>query len=229
MIDNLYVGLDPSASSVKPSGICVLNQQGNIHHIGKWSEFSEISDLLESLMGTVRFVAIDGPIQLPHELDLCCFSSDSEDCKHRQTTPFKGRYCEQLLLRRGFRCYLTSRNSFAKKWVQRCYRLNSFLKGCGFQPIEVFPYATRKLLFPDLQGKKQHTSSKIQLQSKLVGFGIVLPVGQKVYSHDELDAVLAAITGLLHAQNRTESLGDNLDGYIIIPCPNISHIFNNRI
>jgi len=217
MSEGFYIGLDPSASSSKPSGICVLNRKGVIVLVGKWFEFSEITEKLNSLIGNVKVVAIDGPLQPPHELDRCCFSSKSIICEHQQTTPYKGRYCEQLLLRKGYRCFVTSKNSFAKKWVERCFILNDFIKDSGFRIIEVFPYATRKILFPDLEGKKQYTSFRIRLQSRLNHFGINFPIHHKIYTHDELDSILASITGLLDAQGKSEILGDDLDGYIVIP------------
>ena len=224
MSEQFYIGLDPSASPLKPSGICVLNQQAKIIHIGKWMEFSEIAEILESLMGQVHSVAIDGPFQPPHELDRCCFSSNSGDCEHKQTTPFKGRYCEQLLIKRGYRCFVSSKKSFAKKWVNRCFLLNDFIKESGIKTLEVFPYATRKILFTHLKGQKQQKVFRIKLQSHLIQFGINFPFHPKVYSHDELDAVLAAVTGLLHAQSKSEALGDDLDGYIVIPCSGVSGI-----
>lgn len=95
--------------------------------------------------------------------------------------------------------------------------------------MEVFPYATRKILFTNLEGKKQQKAFRIMLQSHLKNFGIDFPLRPKVYSHDELDSVLAAVTGLLHAQSKSETLGDDLDGYIVIPCSGISCITQSQM
>jgi predicted nuclease with RNAse H fold len=124
---------------------------------------------------------------------------------------------------------MTSKKSFVKKWVERCFSLNDFIIESGYGTIEIFPFATRKILFPKLVGKKQQTAFRNKLQSCLCNFGITLPARPKEYSHDELDAVLAAITVLLHAQHKSELLGDDLDGYIIIPQSGLSHISDSRI
>jgi predicted nuclease with RNAse H fold len=102
MSDELYIGLDPSASSLKASGICILNQKGRIIYIGKWFDFSEISDTLKFLNGQAKTVAIDGPLQPPHELDRCCFSSNSTICKHRRQPPTRdaivnNSYCGEVI------------------------------------------------------------------------------------------------------------------------------------
>jgi predicted RNase H-like nuclease len=51
----------------------------------------------------------------------------------------------------------------------------------------------------------------------LIDWGIQFPAKTGQFSHDELDAVLAAVTAMLHHQKRTEMIGDARDGYIVIP------------
>ncbi|UCF64684.1 MAG: DUF429 domain-containing protein [bacterium] len=217
MSKELFIGLDPSASPIKASGISVINSVGKVVFLGKWHENEELLKIIASFPDSTDTIAIDGPLQPPHELRRCCFSAESAECPHQQTTPFKGRYCEQLLLKRGFRCFVSSKNSFAKKWMERCFQLNDFLHELALETIEVFPHATRKILFPELQGRKQKREFRTRLQVQLEGIGIKFPAPPKIYSHDELDAVLAAITNVLYVQGKTEKLGDEQDGYIHIP------------
>ena len=217
MMSNIFVGLDPSAGPSKPSGICLLNETKQIVYIGRWNHQEDICEILTSVSGNPSIIGIDGPLKLPHELDLCCFSEPPSDCGHGQTTPYKGRYCEYLLIKRGYRCFLTSRNSFVKSWIKRCLELHDFLTGYSFKTIEVFPYATRRILFPHIEGKKQSLHFRENLLKTLIDWGIQFQEKTGQYSHDELDAVLAAVTAKLHHQNQTEMIGDARDGYIIIP------------
>lgn len=213
----IVAGVDPSAGSGKPSGLCVLRPDKTILFLGKWHTFEELETLLTFYEVGKNSVGIDGPLQPPHELDFCCFESKIPACTHRQTTPFKGRYCEYLLNRNGFRCFVTSRDSFAKLWMRRCFRLNEFLHSRGFRPMEVYPTAVRKILFPGITGKKQQRKSREELQTRLREWGIRFPDERRIYSHDELDAVLAAITVWLFHRGRTVRVGDERDGYIILP------------
>jgi predicted nuclease with RNAse H fold len=212
----LYVGLDPSASTAKKSGACILNHNREIMYIGKWNNFGEISAIFKKYPAMQYLIGIDGPLQLPHELDTCCFS-ETPICSHRQTTSYKGRYCESLLIKKGYRCFMTSRNSFVKSWIRRCLALGNYLRQRLYDTIEVFPFASRRILFPDLVGQKQTNIFRKKLIENLVEWGIRFPSDWRIYSHDELDALLAAITALLHGDGQSERVGDYRDGYIIIP------------
>jgi predicted nuclease with RNAse H fold len=129
----------------------------------------------------------------------------------------KGRYCEYLLNKNGYHCFVTSRNSFVRPWIYRCFLLNDFLIKQGFTVLEVFPYATRRILFPELTGKKQQLEFRRTLYKELQKWGLFFPGSGQPYSHDELDAALAAVTVLLHSQNKTKLLGDAQDGFVCVP------------
>ncbi len=212
----IFVGLDPSAATSKASGVCVLSNTMEVVHIGKWFTFNELHELLQNNKNRINRIGIDGPLQTPHELDKCCFQSNS-DCFHQQTTPYKGRYGEYLLNRNGFRCFVTSKNSFAKKWALRCIELNDYLMNYGYETSEVYPTATRKILFPQLNEAKQLKSMREALQKSLSDWGVLFSQREHIYSHDELDAVLAALTMWLHYHQQTISIGNAKDGFIILP------------
>jgi len=213
----IIAGVDPSASSRKPSGLCVLRPDKTVLFLGKWFTFDELETLLAFYEVEKSSVGIDGPLQPPYELDFCCFEEKSPACLHRQTTPYKGRYCEYLLNKNGFRCFVTSKNSFAKSWMRRCFRLNEFLRSRGYRPLEVYPTAVRKILFPVVTGKKQLFVNRKKLQGRLNRWGIRFPDKERIYSHDELDAVLAAITVWLFHRGEAVLIGDERDGYIVLP------------
>ncbi len=212
-----FAGIDPTASPQTPSGVCLLNESLEIVFLGKCKGDREILQVLQNSPEPLYAVGIDGPLQPPHELQECCFRDDPPTCSHSQTTPYKGRYCEYLLTKNGFRCFPTSKNSFARRWIWRCFQLNQRLQKAGFTTLEVYPTATRKILFPQIRGKKQRRSTREALQQALRQTGVRFPAGGNVYSHDELDALLAAYTVLLLWQGKTVAVGDPQDGYIILP------------
>jgi predicted nuclease with RNAse H fold len=212
----IFIGLDPASTSGHPSGICILSEDLKLLFLGKWTSFENLFSILAGFDFQKSWVGIDGPLQPPHELKYCCFDK-RPSCHHRQTTPYKGRYCEYILNKNGFRCFVTSKNGFARKWARRCFVLNDQLVKKGFRTLEVFPHATRKILFPEIKGKKQLLKNRRNLQEELRKYGLKFLPGEKVYSDDELDAVLAALTVWLYSCNKTIRIGDQDDGFIIIP------------
>ena len=209
--------MDPSASSNKPSGLGIIDGNKRVRYLGSWKTFEELLEIMCPFQSKLEYAGIDGPLQPPHELGRCCFTSGSGKCGHRQQGKIRGRYCEYLLNKNGYRCFVTSRNSFARQWVYRCFLLNDFLKAQKITTLEVFPYAARRILFPAITGKKQLLKFRQTLQQELQNWGLVFPETGKCYSHDELDAALAAVTVLLHSRHRTRMLGDERDGFICIP------------
>jgi predicted nuclease with RNAse H fold len=214
---NVFVGLDPSAGDKNPSGIAIINETGVVLHLGVWMMFRELPQILGPFQEKILIIAIDGPLQPPGELNYCCFSDAAAICHYRQTTPYKGRYAEYLLNRNGFRCFTTSRQSFAWRWISRCFELNEYVKGLGYQTIEAYPTAARKILFPGILGSKKLLHNRKKLQEDLKTVGIIVPPSLKIYSDHELDAVLAAYTALLEHNCNALKIGNVEDGFIIIP------------
>lgn len=219
----VFAGIDPSAKSQNASGVCLLDSRGKILLLERWKTFRELGSKLAPFSEEIKVIGIDGPLQPPFELQRCCFSEPQPICDHCQTTPFKGRYCEYILNRNGFRCFLTSKHSFARSWAARCFELNDYLIGLGYRTIEVYPGAARKILFPQIIGKKQLRSSRQQLQEAFRQRGFSFPDTHRLYSHDELDALLAAFTALLHSRGETVSVGDSWDGFIVLPHTKIEY------
>jgi len=211
------VGLDPSSGEENASGIAIIDEIGTVLHLGIWRSFQELLHILGPFQKNILTIAIDGPLQPPAELDYCCFSDPPKPCSHRQTTPYKGRYAEYLLNRNGFRCFTTSRQSFARRWIRRCFELNQYLKVLHYRTIEVYPTTARKILFPSILGSKKLLRNRQKLQEDLKTVGIIVPHSLIVYSDHELDAALAAYTALLEQKGGSIKIGNKQDGYIILP------------
>jgi predicted nuclease with RNAse H fold len=222
--NQFYVGLDPSAKPENRSGIGIISNSRNVIYIGTWKTFAELTQILSFFRAKIVTISIDGPLQPLAELDYCCFSDMQSKCDHQQNTPYKGRYCEFLLNRNGFKCFTTSRNSFARKWISRCFELNHYLAKLNYQTIEVYPTAAKKILFPSLSGSKKSLDNRKRLQEALSQTGLNFNSFYFVYSDHELDALLAAYIAYLHQKDSTISIGNREDGFIILPKTDLNYL-----
>jgi predicted nuclease with RNAse H fold len=89
-------------------------------------------------------------------------------------------------------------------------KLNRLIAEKGFKTIEVHPTSTCKALNipPKNSGKIQTVLTQIGLEGD---FKVC------TLTPHEIDAVIAALTAYLHMRSQTEALGDEGEGYIIIP------------
>ena len=97
-----------------------------------------------------------------------------------------------------------------KKLTLRTIRLNKLIEEKGYKTIEVHPTSTRKALNIPLKdwGRIQTILAQIGLEEDLV---------VRTLTPHEIDAITAALTAYLHMQNQTEAIGNEQEGYIIIP------------
>ncbi len=136
-----------------------------------------------------EIVAIDAPFNLPKSGML--------------------RKADKEMIRKGYRVFPPSLPAM-KKLTVRAIKLNKLVTKSGHKTIEVHPTSTRKALnMPSKDwGKIQAILERIGLKGDLKA--------RSLASH-EIDAVTAALTAHLHMQNKTEALGDEEEGYIIVP------------
>ena len=80
----------------------------------------------------------------------------------------------------------------------------------GFDIIEVHPASTRKAL-------KMPTKNWQKIQKIFTSRGLEGDLKTRTLTPHETDAVTAALTGHLHLQGKTELIGDNKEGYIVVP------------
>lgn len=93
--------------------------------------------------------------------------------------------------------------------TMRASKLADALKSKGLMVIEVSNVATAKLLgFWDLDPAMR--------QKALVQLGISGDAVKRVLAKDEVDAITAAITGILRLERKTIDVGDN-EGIIVVP------------
>ncbi|MCX6695086.1 MAG: DUF429 domain-containing protein, partial [Candidatus Altiarchaeota archaeon] len=83
------------------------------------------------------------------------------------------------------------------------------LRGINVKFIEVFSTASAKIL-------GVYSKNDFGMQKSMMSLGIRGSVSDRILSRDELDAVLAAVTGFLHLEKQTREVGDE-SGVIMIP------------
>ncbi|MBS7632377.1 DUF429 domain-containing protein [Candidatus Bathyarchaeota archaeon] len=141
------------------------------------------------LQNKPALIAIDAPLSFPKEGML--------------------RTAEKEMLRRGYRIFPPVL-PMMKMLTSRASKLNKLIAEEGYKTIEVHPTSTRKALDMPLKDwpEIQKTFKNLELQGTL---------SKRPLSYHEIDAVTAALTAHLHTKNKTESIGNEQEGYVVIP------------
>ncbi|MDE6735722.1 MAG: DUF429 domain-containing protein [Desulfovibrio sp.] len=196
-------GIDLVASDTKYSGFCILDGDEAVTMRLK----SDEAMIAVITYANVDLVSIDSPLGLPTGRK-SCFDDDPGREKYGTF-----RECERILRSRGinlFQCLIPS----MQKLTNRGIKLASKLRKAGFEVIESFPGGTQDILgIPRKQAGMDH------LKQGLKNFGIRGDYLDSEISHDELDAITCAITGLFYKAGRYEAVGDPQEGQIIVPLP----------
>jgi len=125
------------------------------------------------------------------------------------------RECEKELVGMGIRLFPSGANFF-RKITERGIEIARMLTNSGIKVFEVYPYATRFTLNIAPKAKKSREEGRIQLISGLRNY--VIGINENL-THDEIDAVLSALTVVLFYEGKAK-LVSGKDGSILIPsCP----------
>ena len=136
-----------------------------------------------------EIIAIDAPFSLPKRGIL--------------------RKADREMIKNGYRVFPPTLPAM-KILTMRAIKLNKLIAEKGFKTIEVHPTSTCKALMMPLKewGKLQTVLTQIGLEGD--------PKVRTLTPH-EIDAIIAVLTAYLYMRNQTETLGDEQEGYIIIP------------
>ena len=171
------VGIDLTGSQDKFSGLAILDSDCRVRTARLKSDLA----IEAFVMGAApELVSIDSPLSLP------------EDPKKIY------RDCELELKRRGigvYWCLLPSMKALTMRGISLANRLRAL----NFPVIESYPGAAQ-----DILGMPRKSKGVKELAAALARYGIV---GNLDVSHDELDAVTAAIVGVLYFNGNYEALG----------------------
>ena len=205
-----FLGIDLSASPKRASFCALLDSGPNLIQLDHFKAVEELFELLQVHRPSV--IAIDAPLSLPLGLD--CLE-ESHPCS--PILEQKGRASEQELASMHIGCFFTTKRSIIKALIYRGLELRQELVGRGYEVIEVYPYATKVLLFGDKIPPKNSAMGVAFLKEKLSPLIGGLGPYMNGLNHDGSDAILAAYTACLHHGNHTDLLGTPEEGYVVVP------------
>jgi|TARA_B100000315_G_scaffold73759_1_gene67518 predicted nuclease with RNAse H fold len=188
-----------------------LDSQSHLTKLGSFHEDSEFLKMLDDI--SPDLVAIGAPLNLPS--GFCCL--DQTCSCHFSVPNRKGRLLELELAKMGISCFYTNKGSIIRELIYRGIFLSKTLREAGHNVIEVYPHATKMLLFGDKVPPKNSAVSV----SYMIGHLTPLVSGMEEHANDldrnTCDAIVNAYTGQLHAQSNTDILGDPEEGILVLP------------
>jgi predicted nuclease with RNAse H fold len=178
------IGVDLTGAEKRPSGVALLYDGGHV----LTTRLKRNGEIISYVLNVKPdLVSIDSPLSLPED-------------------PTKiYRECELTLKRRGigvYWCLLPSMKALTMRGIELAGRLRQE----GFEVIESYPGAAQ-----DILGIPRKNKGKQLLADALSVYGIK---GNLNVSHDELDAITAAIVGQYYLRGKYEELG-----CLILPKP----------
>ena len=205
------LGVDLRTSSKKSSPLALLDEDSRLIWLGSFREDIELADLVKQLRPDL--VAIGSPLNLP--AGLCCLDKSCGCWFSVQDR--KSRLLELELAKMGISCFYTNKVSIIKDLIYRGMRLNHELRSEGYDVIEVYPHATKMLLFGDNMPPKNNPNSVNYMISRLETLVFGMDRYMVDIDKDVCDAIINAYTGRLHVNFDTDMLGDPDEGMLVLP------------
>ena len=206
-----YLGVDLRTSTKHPSAVSVIDDHSQVDFIGSFSADSDLFQIVEKYQPTL--IAIGTPLGLPE--GLCCLEPA---CKCKLATPQKkGRQSELELARMGISCFFTNKGSIIRRLIYRAIRLNRQLADSGHRMIEVYPHATKVILFGDKVPPKNSPRSLAFMKEQLPGLVTGLDTHLDTLDRNACDSLINAHTALLHSQDATDLVGTAQEGFVALP------------
>jgi uncharacterized protein YprB with RNaseH-like and TPR domain/predicted nuclease with RNAse H fold/dephospho-CoA kinase len=195
------VGIDLTGSEKRPTGWCSLAGRVATTKLVR----SDKDIIAETVAAKPDVVSIDSPLSLPRGRKRV-----SDDDPGRDKYGIM-RECERTLKKRGVNVYPSLINSM-QQLTARGIRLAKELRSLGIPVIESYPGAAQ-----DIMGIPRKRAGLEYLKDGLGAFGISGDFLSTKVSHDEVDAVTAAVVGLFFWAGKFEALGNDDEEYLIIP------------
>ena len=99
--------------------------------------------------------------------------------------------------------------------TERGMRLAQQLRELGFNVIESYPGAAQ-----DILGIIRKKVSTKELKQGLIDLGLSGTFVDSKITHDEMDAITSALVGYFYLADMYEALGNEDEGYLIVPKSN---------
>ena len=208
----LYMGVDLKTSTRQESSLSVIDDSSAIVFLGTFSDNQHLANAASQYRPEI--IAIGSPLTLP--TGLCCLEAG---CECRMEWPEKkGRQAELELARMGISCFFTNKKSIVAKLVYRAVTLNHQLSEMGHRLIEVYPHASKLLLFGDkVPSKKNARESLHFMRERLPTLVNNLDNFLDNLDSSSCDSLINAHTALLHARDETDLVGTDAEGLVALP------------
>lgn len=244
MSKRVYIGVDTTAGK-RPATVAVLDRYLNIVALKNLSMDDTAAFITEYKASSC---GIDAPSQVNPGLLAEPAYRERVELPPRRTNYAGYRTAEFELRRRRIYVYNTPTDmDDAPGWMMAGWGLYATLGESGFVlypeqgaklMAEVYPHGCYTVLLGKRPLKKNRLEGRIQRQLMLLEYGIDVPDPMKVmeewtrhrfiqgevydkglYSHDQLDALMAAYTMYLLDRHpkQTTALGDPTDGQVLLP------------
>lgn len=188
----------------RETGIAVI-RQGRLDLLTSAGTDAEILGLILE-RGPDCTIAINAPLTRPR--GRCCLD-DECGCRHDPGT--RSRELERELGRMRIPTLATA---LLKVLARRGARLAASLRAAGFEPLEVYPYATMRLLGLPYAGKRTELG-RARIHEALAP--LVSGLHHPGASEHQLDAVVCALTAQLWRAGHTRTVGAPDEGLMTIP------------
>ncbi len=198
------MGIDLAGVEHGETGVAVL-RDGRLELLTSAGGDAEVL-MLASLAGRGGAIAINAPLGRPR--GRCCLD---DDCPCRYDPGTRSRQSERELLRMRVPVLATA---LIKVLARRGYRIATALRQAGWEPLEVYPYATLRLLGLPTEGKRTPLGRR-RIHRALQA--LVPGLDHPDASEHQLDAVVCALTAHLSCQGWTRTVGAEDEGLMTIP------------
>jgi predicted nuclease with RNAse H fold len=205
------IGVSLRTSPSHPSSLAVLDHQSKICHLGPFYADDELLQTADIWQPTL--IAIGSPPCLPNGL------VDLEPSAGASAKPpeNRGRQSERELASMGISCFFTGRGSVIRDLIYRGIEVKCQLNLHGYEVIEVYPHATRVILFGEQALPRKRSRSVAFLRERLPCLINGIEPYIRFLDKYSGDALLNAYTALLHMREGTDLLGDPHEGLLVIP------------
>jgi uncharacterized protein YprB with RNaseH-like and TPR domain/predicted nuclease with RNAse H fold len=194
------VGIDLSGSEKRRTGWALLKGTHVQTRLLRTDE-----EIVEATVNSnPDLISIDSPLSLPKGRDC---TKDSCECRKFGIM----REAERILRSRGVYIFPSLIRSM-QSLTERGIKLRKEFEKRGFLVIESYPGAAQDIL--KIARKKV---SLEELREGLKSFGLIGDFVIRNNSHDKLDAITAALVGYFYLTGDYEALGNDIEGYLIVP------------
>ena len=198
------VGIDLAGLEHRETGVAVL-RDGRLELLTRaWTD-AEILDVVAGA-GPLATIAINAPLTRPR--GRCCLD---DDCRCRHDPGTRSRQVERDL---GRMKVPTLATALIKVLARRGERIATALRTAGWEPLEVYPHATLRLLGLSTAGKRTQLG-RLRIHHALQP--LVPGLDHPEASEHQLDAVVCALTGQLWRHGKTRTVGAPDEGLMTIP------------